>query len=80
MTKTVLKRNLHEAIEQIEDDGFLQAVYKIISTKVEEEEGFVLSPVHKKLLDEREASHKKGLGKSYSWQDAKKEIRKSVKK
>ncbi len=80
MTKTVLKKHLYKAIDQIEDNSFLEAVYKILSTKVEEEEGFVLSPVHKKILDQREASHKKGEGKSYSWEEAKKEIRKGRKK
>lgn len=80
MTKATLKKHLYKAIEQIEDDSFLEAVYKIITTKVEEEEGFVLSPAHKKMLDERVARHKRGEGKSYSWAEAKKEIRKSRKR
>ena len=80
MTKAVLKKNIYHALEQIEDSSFLEAVYKIISTKVEESEGFVLSPAHKDILDEREARYKTGESKTYSWEDSKKEIRKSVKK
>jgi hypothetical protein len=80
MTKTVLKKNLHEAIEQIEDDSFLEAVYKIISTKVEEEEEFKLSDEQKRLLEERKKKHQKGESKSYSWAEVKKKARKSVKK
>jgi putative addiction module component (TIGR02574 family) len=80
MTKTTLKKHLHEAIDQIEDNSFLEAVYKIISTKVDEQEDLKLSNEQKRLLDERRKKHQKGESKSYSWEEVKKKARKSIKK
>lgn len=80
MTKTTLKKHLHQAIDQIEDDSFLEAVYKIIADKVEDEEILKLSDTQKRMLDERVKRHHTGESKSYSWSDVKKQARKSLKK
>lgn len=80
MTKTVLKNHLYKAIEQIEDDSFLEAVYKIISTKIEEEEELKLSDEQKRILDERRKRHLNGESKSYSWAEVKKKAKKSLSK
>ena len=79
MTKAVLKNHLYKAIEQIDDDSFLEAVYKIIQAKIGDEEELKLSDEQKRILDERKKNHQKGISKSYSWSEVKKEARKSLK-
>ena len=79
MTKAVLKNHLYKAIEKIDDNSFLEAVYKIISTKIEEEEELKLSDVQKQILDDRRKRHLMGESKSFSWTEVKKKARKSLK-
>ena len=78
MTKAVLKNNIYKAIEKIDDNSFLEAVYKIISTKIESEDEHKLSDIQKKSLDDRKKRHQTGESKSSSWADVKKKARKSL--
>ena len=69
-----IKKEIHKAIDSIDDDAFLQAVYTILWGKINEEP-FELSPVHKAILDDREIKRQQNKSKSYSWAEAKKIIR-----
>lgn len=67
MTTTLIKKKLTSAINQIDDSNFLQALHTIVNAKKEEEAIYQLSPMQKKELDKRQARHKSGESKSYSW-------------
>ena len=71
MTTILLKQHIAKAVNNINDKGFLEAVYTIVSNKVEETD-FELTAVMKSELDARKEKHKKGLSKSYTWQNVKK--------
>lgn len=69
-----IKKEIHKAIDSIEDDAFLQAVYTILWEKIKEE-SFELSPAHKAMLDAREQKRQQKKSKSFTWAEAKKNIR-----
>ena len=71
MTTTLLKQNIAKVINDTNDKDFLEAVYTIVSNKVDEA-AFELLPEMKNELDERKERHQKGISKSYSWQNVKK--------
>jgi len=71
MTTTLLKQQITEAVNDISDKGFLEAVFKIVSNKAEETP-FELTVAMKNELDKRKQNHLEGNSKSYSWQDVKK--------
>jgi hypothetical protein len=70
MTTSLLKKNITKAVNEINDQDFLQAVFTIVSTKTDTD--FELTPALKKELDKRKESHQKGLSKSYTWEQVKK--------
>ena len=74
MPTTTIKKDIFRVIDKISDDNFLKAIYAILWDK-SKEGAFELSPNQKEILDGREAKRKKGLGKEYSWEDAKRIIR-----
>jgi hypothetical protein len=78
MTRTALKKELHQAIDHIEDEQFLNAIYTILSNKLNEFE-YVLTKEQELELDRRIAAHKSGESKSYSWAEAKKLIKSKIK-
>ena len=65
MTASALKKQIHKAVDNIEDGSFLKAVYSILNEKSHEKE-FVLSEEQKTMLDKREKLHKIGKSKSYT--------------
>lgn len=76
MTSLALKKNLHQAIDEIEDEIFLQAVYTIVSSKVEDIKEYELSDEQLHILEERRANYLSGKGQSYSWDEVKKRLKK----
>jgi len=74
MTTLLIKKKLTKAINEIDDPGFLQALHTIVNSKKEEEALYQLSAAQKKELDRREALHKSGAGKSYTWTAVKKSL------
>ena len=74
MTTTLIKKKLTKAINEIDDTDFLQALHTIVSSKKEEKFAYQLSAAQKKELDKRQANHKSGLSKSYSWAAVKKSL------
>jgi putative addiction module component (TIGR02574 family) len=79
MTRTTLKKELHQAIDNIQDEQFLKAIYTILSEKMSEYH-YSLSRDQEAELDRRIAAHKSGESKSYSWPQAKKLIKSAIKK
>lgn len=74
MTTTLIKKKLKEAINEIDDSDFLQALHTIVNSKKEGEALYQLTPAQKKELNRRQARHKSGQSKSYSWAEAKKSL------
>lgn len=72
MTTTLLKKKLTKAINEIEDEQFLEALHTIVSSKQEDEMIYELSAAQKKELDKRKANHLSGKSRSYSWAEVKK--------
>ena len=74
MTTINLKKNIHKAIDKIEDQSLLLAVYTILEKQIETNEEYELTPAQKKELDRRLANHKSGKSKSYTWEAVKKSL------
>lgn len=74
MTTVHLKKNIHKAVDKIEDAGLLQAVYTILEKQMEATSEYELTTAQKKELDKRLAAHKAGRSKSYSWAEAKRTL------
>ena len=74
MTTTLIKKKITQAISEIDDSDFLQALHTIVSSKKEEDAIYQLSSAQKKELDKRRASHKSGESKSHSWTEVKKSL------
>lgn len=71
MKTTVLKKEMHDAINIIEDTGFLKAINLLLNEKSREYE-YELSEKEKDELDSLRAQHKAGKSKSYSMTDVRK--------
>lgn len=74
MTTVHLKKNIHKAVDKIDDASLLQAVYTILEKQMEAASEYELTAAQKKELDKRLANHKSGRSKSYSWTEAKKSL------
>ncbi|HEV7230617.1 MAG TPA: hypothetical protein VGO45_04770 [Bacteroidia bacterium] len=68
MTTTALKKELHKAIDSIDDATFLQAVYTIVNEKKLQ---FDLSADEWKEIELAQKHHKAGKSKSYNWDEVK---------
>ncbi len=74
MTTVNLKKNIHKAVDKIEDLGLLQAVFTILEKQIENTPEYELTALQKKELDKRMANHKAGRSKAYSWEEVKKSL------
>lgn len=79
MKTSTLKKEIHQAIDDTKDNEILEAVYTILRKSAREEELITLSPEDIKELDRRWENYKNGKSKTYSLEDAKKEVRKKIK-
>lgn len=77
MTATALKKELHKAIDIIEDESFLKAVFTIINEK---QYSYDLSPEQWTEVEKIQKNHKSGKSKSYSWDEVKKYAKAKLKK
>jgi hypothetical protein len=68
MTSAALKKELHKAIDHIEDESFLKAVFTIVNEKKNQ---FDLSAQEWKEVENIRKQHKSGKSKSYSWEEVK---------
>ena len=74
MTKAVLKTKLQKAIDELEDEAMLEALYNVVYAHLHSNEE-ELSDEEKKILDERIARHDAGQEKGYTWAEVKRKIR-----
>jgi hypothetical protein len=75
MRATELRKELHFAIDSIQDESLLEAVFTILNKGMNDYE---LSSDHKKELNKRIESHEKGLSSSIPWKKSMKTIRGKV--
>ncbi len=78
MKSEKLKKEIHQAIDVVNDDEILYAVYTILKKNAEEDHELTSS--QKKELDKRLADHKTGKLKYYTIDEVKKSVRKALKK
>ncbi len=79
MSPASLRKNIHQAIDKIEDAGLLQAVYTILEKQIELSPEYELTEAQKKEIDQRIANHKSGKSKTYSWDEVKRSLQKRKK-
>ncbi len=72
MKATELRKELHFAIDNIQDESLLEAVYTILNKGMNE---YVLPNDQKKELTKRLESHEKGLSSSIPWKKSLKTIK-----
>jgi hypothetical protein len=75
MSVAEIKKHLYKAIEEIDDEAFLQAVYTIVSSKTENVE-YELTAEQLQILEDRRETYLRGEGKSYTWEEVKDRLRK----
>jgi hypothetical protein len=80
MTTTALKKKIYKYIDHT-DEKILQIVYTILEEhiKLKEGEEHLLSDIDLKELDSRWENYKKGQSKTFTLDEAKKEINKKLK-
>ena len=74
MTRTTLKKNIHKAIDNINDDDVLQAVYTLLN-KVSVDD-FEWTDEDIRIVEERRASYLSGKDKGMSINEAKRRLKK----
>ncbi len=79
MTTKSLKKELHNAIDSIDDSTFLEAIYTLLMDK-SKENSFELSEPQIMELERRVKRHKEGKSKSYSIAEVKKYVISKAKK
>jgi hypothetical protein len=73
MTTTTIKKELHKAIDNMGDSGFLKAVYAMFKEYTVRYDGeYKLSKTEKLELDEQKKLHIAGKSKSYSVSEVRK--------
>ena len=77
MTATALKKELHKAIDIIEDESFLKAVYTIMNEKIYD---YDLTSEQWTEIEKRRKLYKSGKSQTYTWEEAKKMLRADLKK
>ena len=78
MTTATVKKELHKAIENIDDTSFLKAVFKIVNEKSKAID-YELSDEQWQEIERRRELHKTGKSKSFSWLEAKTILAKKLK-
>lgn len=74
-----IKKELHTAIDVIEDKEFLKAIHLLLNEK-SKEYTYGFSEEEKKELDQLSKQHKSGKSKSYSMDEVRKQAHVSLKK
>ena len=79
MKAITIKKEMHQAIDVIDDTNFLKAIYVLLNEKTKEY-GYELSEEEKQELDYLRKQHKSGKSKSYTLADVRKEALIRIKK
>lgn len=76
MTTATLKKEIRKAIENIDDNRVLEAVYVLLNRNISDE-SYQLSAGDIAIIEEREAEYKSGKAKLYTVSEVKKKILKN---
>jgi len=72
MESQIVKEEIHQLINEIDDITFLKAVQTIISAKVQDNsEDYELTDEEIQIVEERREEYLKGEGKNYTWEEVK---------
>lgn len=77
MTTNILKNEISKALNGINDKSFLEAIYTIINTRVENYD-YELNDSDKKVLDDRKMEYKNGKVKTYTINEVRKKVLKNI--
>ena len=78
MSTIEIKKSIHDYIN-IADEEFLKAIYALMQYD-KSKDGFKLTSVQKKTLDQRKFNHKSGKSKSYTWEEVKQHAKEALRK
>ena len=70
MTVTAIRKKLISYFKEASDKK-VRAVYEVLEKDIESEEDIILTNTQIKELNRRRANHKKGISKSYTWNEVK---------
>jgi hypothetical protein len=79
MTKTALKKELHKAIDNIDDDTLLEAIYTILNSRANSY-SFELSDEDLRIVEERRTLYEAGKLKTTTLAGFKKKVKKKLSK
>lgn len=72
MESQIVKEEIHQLINEIDDITFLKAVQTIISAKVQDNsENYELTDEEILIVEERREEYLRGDGKNYTWEEVK---------
>jgi hypothetical protein len=77
MTTNILKNEISKALNGINDKSFLEAIYTIINTRLENYD-YELTEADKKVLDDRKMEYKNGKVKTYTVNEVRKKVLKNI--
>ncbi len=78
MTRTTLKKNIHKAVDSINDDLVLEAVYTLLSRVSSDVQEWTDEDI--RIVEERRAAYLSGKDKGMSISEAKRRLRKKLSK
>ncbi len=76
MTQTALKKKLHKAIDDTDDNNLLEAIYTILD-RTNNAYAFELSNEDVRIIEERSTLYEAGKLKTYTIKEARKKFRQS---
>lgn len=79
MTATTLKKQIVKAIEHIDDENILQAIYTLISNNTPAQE-YEFTKEDQRILDERRKKYLSGNAKTYTVAEVRKKVMKNLSK
>ncbi len=80
MTKTTLKKNIHKAIDNIDDAALLEAVYTLLNKASIYNDDYEWTAQDLRIVEERKANYLSGKTKSMSMSELNKRLRKRFSK
>ena len=69
MTTLAIRKKLQDYIAQTDDEK-VKGLYLLLKDEIESKSGFRLSSRHREILDAERDTHKKGLSRSFSLEEA----------
>lgn len=80
MTKTTLKKNIHKAIDNIDDTILLEAVYTLLSRASNYDSDYEWTAEDLKIVEDRKAKYLSGKTKAMSLEELNKRVKKRFSK